>query len=59
MYPVGTASTVEDTELSMRGSRAGVLNLWVMNPLELVYQTSCIADIYITIHNRSKATLRK
>lgn len=36
-----------------------VLNLWVVSPLEVTYQISCIADIYIMVQYSSKMTLMK
>ena len=36
-----------------------VLNLWVMTPLGVSDQISCILDIYIMIHNSSKITVMK
>jgi hypothetical protein len=31
-----------------------ILNVWVMTPLGLAYQLSCISNIYSTIHQSSK-----
>ena len=40
-------------------SRAVVLNLWVVTPLEVAYLISCISDIYIMIHNSNKIKVMK
>ena len=36
-----------------------VLNLWVMTPLEITYQISCISSICIITDNSSKITVMK
>ena len=35
-------------------SKAVVLNLWVTTPFTVVYQISCISNIYIITHKSSK-----
>lgn len=40
-------------------SKASVVIVWVVTPLGVEYQRSCISDIYMTIHNSSKITVLK
>jgi len=40
------------------GVRAEVLNLWVMTPLGITHQISCITYIYIMIHNSKVTVIR-
>jgi hypothetical protein len=56
MRPRSSSLVLRKKTKKMAGVIAVFLNLWVMIPLGVKYQISCISGVYIMIHNSSKIT---
>lgn len=55
--PGGTASEERPFWVVVKGSKAGVLNLWAAGP-RIKYKISHISDLYTMIHNSSKTVMK-